>query len=274
MKRSGRRKRRRELGEYEHSGREYATGPWLPPGPNSGELFGVMDRPFKFKEHRLEFRDGRYRRWVGETLATELLIRKGTVGAFPVSPLHTPSILGKHIMAEFSSPVLVSPRSEMALYASLPVEVGVFVRDGEHYETVDVFSLTTQKYALYGSPNEGFICRWASVTPSPDPPASVRFPEEAVIRFIFRNTMNRWSKLDKAVFPGEMARIFYGNGAMSFPVVEIDIVNKGITRAKIDDRPYAKGMHPGPLSTMHTAPIRLKELSIFKPESTLMVGGD
>ncbi|MDG6221365.1 MAG: DUF432 domain-containing protein, partial [Candidatus Thermoplasmatota archaeon] len=249
-----------------------ATGPWSPPGPSPGELFGVMDRPFNFKEHHLEYNEGRYTRTTNGEIQHEAYVESGEVGVFPVSPLHTPSIIGKYIMAEFASPVYVSPRGAVTLYVSLPVEMGVFARSGRNYETIDIFSITKQKYALYGAPNEGFICRWASVFPARKPPET-SFPEEALAKISFKNYMNRWAKVEKAVFPGEQARIFYGNGIMSYPLVDIAILNKGITKAKLYDQSFKEGLLPSPLSTLHATPIRLKDISIFNPEGTILVGG-
>ncbi|HEQ79124.1 MAG TPA: DUF432 domain-containing protein [Euryarchaeota archaeon] len=251
----------------------HGTRPWSPPKPDSEELFGLLESSLEICGYKMEIQDGTYRRFKGENVEKEAFVENGDMGVFPISPIHTPSVLGKYLMAEFDKPVYVSPKKTTILYATLPVEIGIFARFKDRYETVDVFSPKKQKYALYGLPNDGFICRWAMTTPSTAPAKETDFPKEAHIKLILKNSMSGWAKFDKAVFPAERARIYYGNGKMAYSTVEIEIVNKGFSRSSIHDRTHLDQLQPAPLSTLHPTSLKLTELPLFKPESTIVMGG-
>ncbi|MFN3268860.1 MAG: DUF432 domain-containing protein, partial [Zestosphaera sp.] len=78
----------------------------------------------------------------------------------PVEPINLPKPLTDFILLEFTEPIIIAPSSTIITYSTFPIEIGVFVVDRKNTELLDVFSLVSQKYTLYGTPRSGVVCRY------------------------------------------------------------------------------------------------------------------
>ncbi|WP_415282870.1 DUF432 domain-containing protein [Candidatus Nitrososphaera sp. FF02] len=147
-----------------------------------------------------------YKRYIADALKAESTIvsdEKGvTVGVFPVAPLLTPAQVAQNVYVRFKSPVVVDQRSDVVLYTKIPIEIGVYRQSGEEELLIDAFSLAGQKYALYGAPEAGKVCRFTEAEASATKDGVlVEKYTEALVRIRVANEIDNVIKISKVIIP-------------------------------------------------------------------------
>jgi hypothetical protein len=148
-----------------------------------------------------------YKRYSAGALAAETTIisdKDGgiVVGIFPIAPLLTPKRVAKNVYIKFKSPIIMDQRSDAVVYAKIPIEIGVYRQSEDEELLIDAFSLSPQRYALYGSPEAGTVCRLAeSETSTTEEGISVEKYTEALIRIRISNGIDNVIKISKVIVP-------------------------------------------------------------------------
>jgi uncharacterized protein len=184
--------------------------------------FGKYDVPCRIEHEDLLIsvqRDGGsllYQRKGTEIIEKLLLARNGNILFNPVEPVNKPKEITPFFLIQFEQSLTIKPRETHEAMLTFPVEIAcLFVAEDQAYTVLDIFSLTEQKYTLYGSPKSGLICRyWKSrvhtaTPPSPDP------LREGVMHFSVKNTTPRWIEVTQAVFSANEMKIFYDRSMVS-----------------------------------------------------------
>lgn len=149
-----------------------------------------------------------YRRYSSGTLAVEATIvsdNEGIViGVFPIAPLLTPKQVAKNVYVKFSSPLVIDQRSDAVIYSKIPIEIGVYRQSGDEELLIDAFSLAHQRYALYGSPEVGIVCRFieANISTSENGISAEKY-SEARVRIRISNGIDNVIKISKVIIPME-----------------------------------------------------------------------
>lgn len=149
-----------------------------------------------------------YMRHAGSELAAEARIVSDEehviIGIFPNPPLYTPKAVAKNLYLKFKSPVIVDQKSEVVIYAKMPIEIGVYRQSKDEEVLLDAFSLRHQQYALYGSPESGVVCRYTEteVSTTEDEIKPVKY-EEALVRIKIKNEIDNIVKISKVIVPME-----------------------------------------------------------------------
>jgi uncharacterized protein len=124
------------------------------------------------------------------------------IGVFPNPPVFTPKVVAKNVYLKFKSPVIVDQRSQVIVYAKMPIEIGIYRQSKDEEILVDAFSLTRPQYALYGSPESGVVCRFTETEVSTDKddikPAKY---EEALVRIRIKNDIDNIVKVSRVIIP-------------------------------------------------------------------------
>lgn len=147
-----------------------------------------------------------YRRFAGNELKAEAMIVSDddpvVVGVFPSAPLLTPKNIAKNLYLKFRSPVVMDQRSEVEVFAKMPIEIGVYRQTKDEEILLDAFSLQRQQYALYGSPESGVVCRYTEtdVSISEDGLSPKKY-EEAIVKIRIKNTIDNVVKVSKVIIP-------------------------------------------------------------------------
>ncbi|HEX5358764.1 MAG TPA: DUF432 domain-containing protein, partial [Candidatus Nitrosotalea sp.] len=83
----------------------------------------------------------------------------------PTHPLYTPSYKTDYMFLRFMQPIFVSRNSVTDIFVSVPIEIGLYFTGNAIREPFDVFSCEPaySRYALYGDPDQGTICKYAKV---------------------------------------------------------------------------------------------------------------
>ncbi|HEX7033910.1 MAG TPA: DUF432 domain-containing protein [Nitrososphaera sp.] len=170
----------------------------------------TKDYKLVFGENRIEINSIgsalQYRRYTGSGVAAEAMIVSNedtvTIGVFPVPPLFTPSAVAQHVYLKFKTPVVVDQNSQAVVYAKMPIEIGVYRQAKDEEIVIDAFSRTRQRYALYGAPESGVVCRYTETEVSTNnediKPAKY---EEALVRIKIRNEIENVVKVSKVIVP-------------------------------------------------------------------------
>jgi hypothetical protein len=147
-----------------------------------------------------------YRRYLNGAVQAEAVIVSDkdsvVLGIFPEPPLHTPSPVAQNVYVRFKSPIVVDQRSDAVVYAKIPIEIGVYRQSEDEELRIDAFSLACQRYALYGPPDAGKVCRFIEAEPSATQDgACVEKYTEALIRIRIANEIDNVVKIGKVIIP-------------------------------------------------------------------------
>ncbi len=146
------------------------------------------------------------------------------VGVYPIAPTNIPNRYAEHAMIILEEQLIVSPRSSIECYLKMPIEVGV-VALMEDPIIVDSYSLGYTKYALYGLPERGIICRYYKSKVYLDIP-KVKHLQEAIVPCIFRNYSNSSKIINRVVFPIKDRDLYYDQSNAYFDRVEMVLQEK------------------------------------------------
>jgi uncharacterized protein len=149
-----------------------------------------------------------YKRYDGDKLASESVIvtdsTETQLGIFPNPPIRIPKEVARNVYIKFKAPVIVDHRSVAVLYSKMPIEIGVYRQHKDEELLIDVFSLTSPRYALYGSPEAGVVCRYIEADAvTEESVIEVKKYEEAKLRIRVTNDINNVIKINKIIVPVE-----------------------------------------------------------------------
>jgi len=141
-----------------------------------------------------------------QQIASQFIISSGqnthTVGVFPSPPVYTPKRIASSVYLKFKSPVIVPQNSDVVMYASMPIEIAVYVQLKDEELLLDAFALKRPRFALYGSPEAGVLCRYdeVDVKASIEEVRPARY-NEALIRIAIRNEIDNIVGVNKVIIP-------------------------------------------------------------------------
>ncbi|AEH24927.1 DUF432 domain-containing protein [Pyrococcus yayanosii] len=129
----------------------------------------------------------------------------------------------KLLMIRLAEPLAVPPGGNVEGFLSAPVEVEVKVEN----LSIDRFSISREKYALYGTLEAGVIARYYKSRFWREEP-----PDPGVVKLKVINPSNDWRLLERVVFPlsGPM---FYSREKAYYPLItvslkkDVEVVNTG-----------------------------------------------
>ncbi len=172
-----------------------------------------------------------------------------TLCIYPLVPIYTPNqtYYAKHVMIKLKEPLVVNTKSTMEFYLKIPVEVGVFYKyDDNGIMMIDVFALRLLKYALYGTSDNGLICRYYESNVFFNMPRIEPF-KECIARIRLSNYLGKPATVSMLVIPVEGIDLWYdGTDALLDTVsatIKQGIKNNDIIEVKVEEKTeyrYAK----------------------------------
>ena len=205
-------------------------------------VYGKKDFGFEFEHETFYLRcDRNYARRLKVDVGIQRNVEKLVAGGRyfrvnPVEPINLPSEVSRNLMLEFDKPVSVEPSKTVRVYLKFPVEIAVLV-DGR--SVIDVFTLRRPKYALYGVPGAGVVCRYF-LTEVHEKVPDVNGLFEGVMELEIVNGFDDWVEVRKAVFDGYGMKIYYS----SFPamVARMKVESRSVAETSFVNRPMIDGM--------------------------------
>jgi hypothetical protein len=169
-----------------------------------------------------------------------LLASTGKVIINPVEPLNKPKELTPYLLIEFGRTLMVEPGATRTIFVTYPIELGVFIAQGNHGDLLDILTLVKQKFTLYGDPRSGVICKYwrsevYSMVPSVDP------LQEGVVVLSMTNTTTGWVEVTQAIFNAYGMKIYYNDELVSMRAT-MKIMSGTLAETDFIDAPLQEGM--------------------------------
>ncbi|MDK2833181.1 MAG: uncharacterized protein PWR29_1381 [Methanolobus sp.] len=197
-------------------------------------MYDKYTPPFtlNFEGHEISVEKDRenliYRRTCNyQTVEKTLLNTHGEFLINPIEPVNLPKPITSSLLIDFEHPVVIGPGTKQKIYLTFPVETGIFIvgRNGDH-ELVDMLTLSNIKYTLYGTPNNGVVCRyWKSKAFTSYPHPDTRYEGDIELDII--NDTTHWMEVTKAVFNAYGMKIYYGKEQLSMRAF-MRIINRNL----------------------------------------------
>lgn len=228
----------------------------VPEGPADGKLgfgvyvirdsarFHVLDNVISFER---ESRDKFSYRREGPSGKVEKLISVRTgdleIEIVPTHPIHTPSYKTDYMFLRLSKEIFVSRNSVTEFFLVVPIEVGLFFTGSEIREYFDIFSCKPDcsRYALYGQPETGKLCKFARVVPN----AHEQGPSSYVhgrLRVVVENELGVGAPIGRMVFPIRDHDVYYSGSLAAFD--DLRMVLKERMGLKIAEMVQQEGTGP------------------------------
>ena len=176
-----------------------------------------------------------YKRVCKGDLVTKRITGFGKIVLNPVEPVNLPKNITSLIEIEFKEKIVVEPKSRLTIYVTFPIEIGVFVVN-KSLNVLDVFTLNSLKYTLYGTPGRGVICRyWLSgVYGSPPKLDCLR---EGIVELEISNSSDSWVEVGRIVLDVYSMKIYYDDSKVISKAV-MNITSRGVAETQFLDGNY------------------------------------
>ncbi len=180
-------------------------------------MYGDYEPPFSIKENKLSIEVEKieklwtYRRTLEPDTVEKFILGDGKhIIINPVEPLNTPKEITTNLLIEFEKVLLLAGGAKKKIFLTFPIEIGIFIADkgNKNIQLLDVFTLASQKFTLYGPVSNGVVCKhWKSRIYSVPP--SINPLIEGVMELTLRNTTSDWASITKAVFSAYGMKLYY-----------------------------------------------------------------
>jgi hypothetical protein len=184
-----------------------------------------------------------------------------TLCIYPLVPIYTPekADYAKHVMIKLKEPIVVNIRSTVEFYLKMPVEVGVFYKYDGKSMMIDAFALRLLKYALYGTSDNGLICRYYESSAYFTMPRIEPF-KECIVHIRLSNYLDKPATVNMLVIPVDGIDLWYdGTDALLDTVnaiIKQGIKGNDIIEVKVEESTeykYAKtSVNPSVASRVYT----------------------
>ncbi len=155
------------------------------------------------------------------------------LGIFPIAPIYTPEKVAEYVMLKLTTPLVLDAQSNVDAYLTMPIEIGIVKSNANDVNMIDVFSVGLQYYAIYGTPEDGMLCRYHLTRITPDIPKTAVY-QEAVVRAHFVNHAGKTVTINRIVFPAKGADFYYKGAEAYYNDLHMIVSDKlGNTAAEV-----------------------------------------
>lgn len=184
----------------------------------------IIDDEREFNIKRISSNVYQYERYENNELKLTKIIVSDLLrlGIYPITPQNVPSKYAEYMMIVFD-PIVLENNSSLICYLTMPIEIGITVSNS----IIDVLSLNTTKYSLYGTPERGIICRYYKSKVYTDLQTLYPLPlREAIVSCKLKNYSGSTKSISKIVFPIEGIDLYYNDIYAYFDMLDITIESK------------------------------------------------
>ncbi len=145
----------------------------------------------------------------------------------PTHPLYTPSYKTDYMFLRLTQPLFVSRNSVTDIFVSVPIEIGLYFTGNEIREPFDVFSCEPaySRYALYGDPDQGTICKYAKVMLQTQDDKFISYVQGG-LKITIDNELDTGISIGKIVFPIQDHDIYYDHVNAVYDNLKINVKNR------------------------------------------------
>jgi len=159
-----------------------------------------------------------------------------------VYPVHSIQMeVSTHLLLRLIKPLVVAPRSKLTVYATAPISVGIYVVRGRSRKLIDSFGFSHYKYALYGKPASGIVCRFHRTEVFAEPPKPALW--EAITKVKVESSAKEFAEVRNIVYPLLHTDLYVddvGNAYME--LAHLHIRGKGLGTVTLENEPPLSGL--------------------------------
>ncbi|QLH08787.1 DUF432 domain-containing protein [Candidatus Nitrosotenuis sp. DW1] len=146
----------------------------------------------------------------------------------PILPIHLPSYKTDFVFLRFADPIFISGKSTTEITVPFPIEIGVFLINDDHADMLDCFSCepSYSRFGLYGTPEEGRLCKYAKIPPSFDKKTSSSLAH-ANLRIAIENDLEESAQVGKIIIPASDHDLYYNDENVIMDDLNVMIKNRG-----------------------------------------------
>jgi len=164
----------------------------------------------------------------------------------PLRPIHLHQQIARHVMVCINPSFSLPPRSEVSLTLTVPIEVGVLasvVETSDHL--LDFFSISKPKYALYGPPESGFICRFHNSDLNNSAGSMPYAEATAFVRF--ENPTSSWVSVHRIVMDAYMFDLYLKDDIVYLEDTKVIIDDEKTAQVLLNNKPPMPGLQEAPI---------------------------
>ncbi|MCV0430253.1 MAG: DUF432 domain-containing protein [Nitrosopumilus sp.] len=160
-----------------------------------------------------------------------------TLEITPIRPLNHPARRTNYLYLDIGSPIFLSSGSSADVFVNCPIEIGVFLINGETHESLDWFTCNPNdsRFCLYGSPESGTLCKYAHSEIVESHDSSIPYIN-GVMKINLKNDLSRGLTISKLVFPITEHSLYYKDTKAIFDTLTT-ILKKKLTLEIFDGHP-------------------------------------
>lgn len=200
------------------------------------DRYGFFDFDFKFENEKFtlefekEFKSFKYTRSTSSANKKITRINYDELDSIIIQPSE-PLLLDfpkTHLLIEFVHPLQLVPNSELFGFIEFPISISTIINVHQKNLALDIFHLNPVKFALYGNPHNGLICRYWK-TEFFTTPFKPKLFETGLLEIEIQNLTSNLVNLTKLVFDFSHILIYYDDNQA-----------KASSRAKIQSESYCE----------------------------------
>ncbi|MBF0288548.1 MAG: DUF432 domain-containing protein [SAR324 cluster bacterium] len=181
-----------------------------------------------------------HREGTGDPVDKKIISHSNQMLINPVEPLNTPKFLTQYLLIEMAQSMTIAPKMKKNVYLTFPLDLGVYFLEKADFKLIDVFTLASSKYTLYGDPRHGVLCKyWES--PLFESPPTVLPCQEGVLQLNIYNSDSDWVEVHHVVLNAYGMKIFYNDATVTTTAM-MEIRSKEVAETDFDELPPAEGM--------------------------------
>ena len=147
----------------------------------------------------------------------------------PIRPLNHPARRTNYVFLQFDKEIYLSQNSAASIYVHCPIEIGIFLVNNSQRESLDWVTCNplNSRFGLYGSPDEGTLCKYAEVSLATDYTDSVPYVE-GVMKIVIENTLDSGKTVSKVIFPITDNSLYYENSKTIIDGVKVTLRKRAV----------------------------------------------
>jgi len=234
--------------------------------PKKFGIFSIKDDlSFQIKDHSIHLEKIGSNSYLYQRKKDDQIISERTIffqspeeelAIYPTRPISQPQPLSHHILIKIDPPIVIPPRTNVTHNLLMPIEIGVFTTHGvTNNHLIDSFSLSNPKYALYGLPETGYICRYYKSNSRLNTKAEKYL--EALIIMKFENSLDEWASVQKIVMDAYMVDFYLKEDDVYLEDSNMVIENGNIASVYLNNKPPIPNLEEIPMANEEVKKFRL-----------------
>lgn len=128
----------------------------------------------------------------------------------PIRPLNTPAKRTNYVYLELETPIFLSQSSSATVFIRCPIEIGVFIVQGDDRDSLDCFSCDpiNSRFCLYGPAESGTLCKYFKTQIVESHNDSIPYLN-GVLQVDLSNELSKGLSIEKIVFPVTDNSVYY-----------------------------------------------------------------